>query len=130
MRSSARTALFILGRERVNAGSCKLSCRERGTTLSIGRDCLLAHNVIMLTSDGHDIYENGQRINHAENITIGNHVWISENVMVLKGAEIEQECVIGANSVVTGKHQRNTIAAGIPARKIKDNISWNEKLTF
>lgn len=39
--------------------------------------------------------------------------------MVLKGALIENDRIIGANSVVTGQHEKNTIAAGSPAKTIK-----------
>ncbi|WP_417616733.1 acyltransferase [Oceanisphaera sp.] len=119
-----------IGARTTNTGICKLSCREKKTRIIIGEDCLLANNVMILTSDGHDIYENNMRINYAADIIIKNHVWLAENVMILKGVSIGSDCVIGANSVVTGQHDKNTIAAGNPAKTIKKNISWNERLTY
>lgn len=50
---------------------------------------------------------------------IGNNVWIGENVVILPGTEIGDGCVIGANSVVKGTINSNTIAVGAPAKIIK-----------
>lgn len=53
-------------------------------------------------------------------VTIGNNVWIGENVVILAGTEIGDGCVIGANSVVNGKKfPANCILAGAPARIVK-----------
>lgn len=95
-----------IGSRTTNTGICKISCREKKTSITIGSDCLLANNVMILTSDGHDIYQDNIRINHAADVIINNHVWLAENVMVLKGVHIEDDCVIGANSVVTGQHEK------------------------
>lgn len=52
-------------------------------------------------------------------VRIGNNVWIGENAVVLAGSEIGDGCVIGANSVVKGAFEKNTIIAGAPAKLIK-----------
>lgn len=119
-----------IGARTTNTGYCKISCREKNTQIIIGTDCLFANNVMLLTSDGHDIYQNDIRINYAKDIILKNHVWLAENVMVLKGSNISHDCIIGANSVVTGSHKSNTIAAGNPAKTIKSHISWHERLTY
>lgn len=55
--------------------------------------------------------------------TIGNNVWIGENVVVLPGSKIGNGCIIGANAVVTGVIPDNSIAVGSPAKPVK---RWND----
>lgn len=52
-------------------------------------------------------------------VTIGNNVWIGDKVSILAGVHIGDNAIIGANSVVTKDIPANSVAAGIPARIIK-----------
>lgn len=58
-------------------------------------------------------------------VSIGNNVWIGENVCILPGVKIGNGCIIGANSVVTKDIPDNCIAAGSPAKVVK---KWNEEI--
>ncbi|UXI01455.1 acyltransferase [Photobacterium sp. TY1-4] len=109
---------------------CYFSCREDNTKLSVGKNTMFSRNIKIMTSDGHDIYQNGHRINPAKDIYIGEHVWIADNVTVLKGTSIGDHSVIGMNALVTKDIGDNKLAVGSPAKAIKDNITWDEKLTF
>lgn len=51
---------------------------------------------------------------------IGNNVWCGANVVVTSGVTIGERAVIGANSVVTGDIPPRVIAAGAPARPIRE----------
>ncbi|MDX8150559.1 acyltransferase [Patulibacter brassicae] len=51
--------------------------------------------------------------------TIGDNVWLGANVVVTSGVAIGSRCVIGANSVVTTDIPPFSIAAGAPARVLK-----------
>ncbi|MBD3750809.1 MAG: hypothetical protein IE931_15140 [Sphingobacteriales bacterium] len=55
---------------------------------------------------------------------IGQHVWIADNVTVLKGVSIGKSSVIGINSTVTKNVSDNMIAVGNPAKIVKENINW------
>lgn len=55
-------------------------------------------------------------------VTIGDNVTLYANVVVSPGAIIEDNCVIGANSVVTSRITRNSLAIGNPAKVVKSNI--------
>lgn len=52
-------------------------------------------------------------------IKIGSNVWIGANAVILKGVTIGNNSVIGAGAVVTKDIPPNTIAAGNPARILK-----------
>jgi lipopolysaccharide O-acetyltransferase len=51
-------------------------------------------------------------------VRIGRGSWIGERVGVLKGAQIGECCIIGANSVVRGTIPPYSIAVGAPARVV------------
>jgi acetyltransferase-like isoleucine patch superfamily enzyme len=51
---------------------------------------------------------------------IGDNVWCGANVVVTSGVTIGERAVIGANSVVTGDIPPRTIAAGAPAKPIRE----------
>ena len=52
-------------------------------------------------------------------VKIGHHVWLGNNVCVLSGVTIGDRVVIGANSVVNKDIPSDCIAAGIPAKVVK-----------
>lgn len=52
-------------------------------------------------------------------VVIGNNVWIGNNACILSGVTIGDGAVIGANSVVTHDVPAYSVAAGIPAKIIK-----------
>jgi acetyltransferase-like isoleucine patch superfamily enzyme len=80
-----------------------------------------AHTSILgfnhLTSPDEPIYQ--QPLVY-EGISIGDDVWIGSHVVILDGVTIGAHSVIGAGSVVTRDVPAWTIAAGNPARPIRD----------
>ena len=53
-------------------------------------------------------------------VRIGANVWFGVNCVVTGGVEIGDRAVIGANSVVTGDIPPGTIAAGAPAKVLRE----------
>lgn len=53
-------------------------------------------------------------------IKIGDHAWLGFDVVILKGVTIGEGAIIGARSVVTSDVPPWTIAAGCPARVVKE----------
>ena len=51
---------------------------------------------------------------------LGDNVWLGENVVVTSGVTIGARSVIGANSVVTRDIPPGTIAAGAPAKVLRE----------
>lgn len=100
-----------------------------GTKLIIGEDCMFSRNINLWTGDYHSVINsNGERINPSKNIIIGDHVWIGTESNILKGSQIHNNSIIGADSLVTRKFTKdNIIIAGDPAIIIKEGINWSRE---
>lgn len=57
-------------------------------------------------------------VGEADDISIGNNVFIGVNSIILMGTHIGENCIIGAGSVVSGFFEDNVVIAGNPARVI------------
>jgi acetyltransferase-like isoleucine patch superfamily enzyme len=55
-------------------------------------------------------------------ITLGKKVWLPWRVFVMPGVTLGDECVIGANSLITSDIPANSLAAGNPAKVIRENF--------
>lgn len=60
-------------------------------------------------------------------VTIGNNVFIGAESVILPGVTIGNNVIIGANSTVTHDIPDNTVAAGMPARKISSLEEYLDK---
>lgn len=58
----------------------------------------------------------------AKRVVIGNDVWIGHGAVVLPGVSIGDGAVIGANAVVSRDVAPYTIAAGVPARPLRERF--------
>ncbi|MCK9473425.1 acyltransferase [Sulfurimonas sp.] len=101
-----------------------LSAKEESISLIIGDKTALSRNIKVMTSDGHPIFQNNQRINHAKNIIIEDGVWIADSVTILKGVTIKKGSVVGINSTVTKDIPKESIAVGNPCVVVKEDITW------
>jgi len=120
--------LIEIGRASSMEGQSQLAACE-GTAIIVGEDCMFSHQVNFSTTDSHAIEDlTGMRINPAKDIQIGNHVWIGQKTLVLKGSGIADNCIVGACSLVNRNLQdTNSIYAGHPAHKVKEGINWNRE---
>lgn len=69
--------------------------------------------------------------NHEKAAFIADNVYIGPNVCIVEDAKINENTIIGAGSVVIKDIPSNTIAAGVPAKTIKnlevDNYYVNKR---
>ncbi|MCH5186712.1 MAG: hypothetical protein J1F64_11415 [Oscillospiraceae bacterium] len=133
--------LLVCGNAILNIGSCGTGADNihinipPGTEIHIGRDCMFAHNISLLSNDGHAVFDvktkknisSAEEISKRRKIIIGDHVWIGMNTSILYDTEIGAGSIIGAGSLVKGVIPNNCIAAGDPARVIRKDIAWSRK---
>lgn len=80
---------------------------------------LIGHNVVLATlNHAQSPEERGDMIPAA--IHIGKKVWIGSNATILPGVTIGDGAIIAAGAVVSKDVPPNTIAAGVPAKIIKE----------
>jgi acetyltransferase-like isoleucine patch superfamily enzyme len=129
--------------------SCVITTLSDNAVINIGNDCgfsgaviaaaesvlisdrvLIGANSIISDTDWHHIDKIKRRESEkgeSSPIVIENDVWLGMNVVVLKGVTIGAGAVVAANSVVIKDIPPNVLAAGIPAKVIRE-VLVREKL--
>jgi acetyltransferase-like isoleucine patch superfamily enzyme len=91
-------------------------------SIEIGDDVWTGHHVY-ITDQNHGYDDPGlpisQQVQPERPVSIGSGSWIGHGSVILPGATIGRNVVIGANSVVTGPIPDHSIAVGAPARVIR-----------
>ncbi|MGB8350751.1 MAG: sugar O-acetyltransferase, partial [Gaiella sp.] len=89
--------------------------------ITIGAACQLAPRVQLLTAT-HPIDPEPRRIGweSAEPIAIGDNVWLGGGAIVCPGVTIGKDTVVGAGAVVTRDLPAGVVAAGVPARVLRE----------
>ena len=90
--------------------------------VTIKDNVLIGGNCSIIDNDGHylDIAKRNEGNPNSFPVYIGENVFIGSNVSILKGVEIGDNSVIGNGSVVTKNIPKNVIAAGNPAKVIRN----------
>lgn len=107
--------------DRVNIGfNCEVFS---GSKVALGDDCLLAAYTYVV-GGGHN-FDNADvsildQEHVSEGITLGCEIWLGAGVKVLDGVSIGDRAIVGAGGVVTKDLEAGAIAAGVPAKKIRD----------
>ena len=108
-------------------------------SIRFGNDCLLSWDILVMDTDEHPLFGLGtsghetsghgtrddKRINPDKPIIVGNHVWIGCKCVLLKGAEIPDNTVLAAGTLLTsafsGEHQ---VIGGNPPSVLKRDVCW------
>ena len=105
--------------------AAKISCSE-STTIKIGDDCMFGVGVEIASHDFHPIFKSdGDRLNVSKDVVIGDHVWLGNQALILKGSSIKNGVVVGARAVFSGDSLENSVYAGNPAKLLKSDIFWD-----
>lgn len=105
------------------------------TTCEFGKDCMASNELSVRTNDGHTIFDNilkdnvNSKVEISKNrkIIIKDHVWIGRRCAILYNTYIDTNCIVGLGSVVKGTFESNSMLAGVPAKVIKNNVSWSRE---
>ena len=87
----------------------------------IGAHCHIGPYTMMLDNDFHRV-EPERRLERppSKPIIVEDNVWIGARVILMSGVTVGKDSCIGAGSVVTSDVPPRTLAAGVPARVIRE----------
>lgn len=94
--------------------------------VDIGHNCMIASNAYITDSDWHDIY-NRVSTGTSMPVKIKENVWIGDSAIICKGVTIGKNSIIGAGAVITKDVPSNVVAAGNPAKVVKQ-LDLEEKM--
>ena len=125
-------SIIVIERNTSSGGAFRIDCHA-GCNVYISEDCMFSSDVVIISGDGHSIFdvESGERKNsiyphdNRNEIYLGKHVWVGYRSMILYNTNIGDSSIIGAGSIVKGKFPNNCILAGNPSKIIKKNITWS-----
>ena len=89
--------------------------------IRIGAACQLGPRVQLITAT-HPIDPGPRRLGweSAEPVTLGDNVWLGAGVVVCPGVTIGDDTVVGAGAVVARDLPAGVVAAGVPARVLRE----------
>ena len=98
--------------------------------ITIGKNVHITENVRFIGHDGGTLLFRHivPDLEITKPITVGNDVYIGNNVLIMPGVTIGNKVIIGAGAVVTRNIPDNLVAVGIPARVIKTADEYFEKI--
>jgi serine acetyltransferase len=102
-----------------------VSIAARSKTIRIGAHTMIAPGCVLVDSDFHAPWPPEQRhrdpgFDRDGGIEIGEHVWIGMHCRILKGVRIGRGSIVAAGSVVARDLPENCLAAGVPARVVRE----------
>ncbi|MGZ4276795.1 MAG: sugar O-acetyltransferase [Solirubrobacteraceae bacterium] len=89
--------------------------------ITIGAACQIATRVQLLTAT-HPVDPEARRLGweYGAPITLADNVWLGGGAIVCPGVSIGQDTVVGAGAVVTRDLPAGVVAAGVPARVLRE----------
>ncbi|HEX3972773.1 MAG TPA: acyltransferase [Stellaceae bacterium] len=92
-----------------------------GEGVSIGTRSMIGWSVEIFDSDFHDLHPARRRsgVSVTRKVTLGQNTLIGAHSVILKGSRIGDDAVIGHGSLVSGEIPPRVVAAGRPARTIR-----------
>lgn len=98
----------------------------------VGDDCMFAVDTWIRNSDQHAIFDfpSAKKINKDVDIVLEPHVWVGHGAGLLKPERIGFGTIVGASSLVTSSLPPLAIAAGMPAKVRRREVSWDRSGEF
>lgn len=120
-----RHAVLDTGYFFMNTGSVLIAEKH----ISMGDDVWIGRNNVIYDSDFHTILnEDNKAKNLPENVVIGDHVWLTNHVVVQKGVNIEKGSVIGGFTIVRKDvPEKSLVVNGTKQVCVASDIRWSSK---
>lgn len=97
-------------------------------SITMGQEVMIGWNVTVIDGDGHPVeYRDGKKQENTKPVFIGNHVWLCNGSLVMKGSKIGDGAIIGANSFITGRVKAGAMTSPMPAKVIMENVGWKKE---
>ena len=95
-------------------------------SITFGKDCLVGWDVLVMDTDEHPLYDMaGNRLNPNRPIVVGNHVWIGCKCVLLKGAEVPDNTVVAAGTLLKSAFEGECqVIGGNPPAVLKREVRW------
>lgn len=121
--SGSDIRVFDNGELILNGGYCtagvQIVCFKK---ITVGKGCAIARDVIIRDTDAHQILNSTQQM--TQEVSIGDHVWIGNRAIIMKGVTIGNGAIIAAGSIVTKDVREKCLVGGVPAKVIRENVEW------
>lgn len=106
----------------VNGGSAILCAKH----IKFGKNVMLGRNIMIYDSDHHKVVdENGNQTNPAKEVIIGDNVWLTNRVTVLKGTTINSGALVSSMSLIYKDIEAEALVASTSqAKTLKTDIRW------
>lgn len=111
---------------KIYGNNCLLKIGDGSTIISNASFWLQDDNCKIIIGNNFTMEGGHIASTEGETITIGNHVWLTAHVRVLKGSCIADNSIIANSSIVTKQlNVPNAIYGGTPAKMLKTDINWD-----
>jgi hypothetical protein len=118
--------LLFWGRGSTAVG-CSLEIEGAGQAVIVGDDALISNGVWIRNDNMHALHDlrTGAQIGRPPVTTvIERHVWLGQDALLLGCERVGMGAVVGARALVNRSIPPCVVAAGVPARVLREGVSW------
>lgn len=119
LQTRTKNSVINIGNNVLTNNNLKIIARG---TVDIGDDCLIGENVTIMDHNAHGVKPSERRTSAGtvKDVVIGKNVWIGNNVTILPGSKIGDNCILAVGCVVKGNIPANVIVQGNPGVIVKN----------
>ncbi len=121
---------FLFWGEGSSAVGCSMEIEGTGQGVVIGDDALISAGVWVRNHDMHAVHDiaTGRRIGRDPVTTVlERHVWLGQDALLHAVTRVGMGSIIGARALVKGTVPPFVAAAGVPARVLREGVSWGRE---